>query len=592
MAREQPKKGKATSKSRSSGGKLNPGASLVASAEKVDSVNSQNMQRLFQPWQLQSLGMYDQLPEIKFAAMFVARPLEKLRLYVAVKDARGVPGEEASEEAQAILDRVQDPGGGRGVMLSTYGRLMFLCGEGRLICTPSADKEDADGEKWEFVSTLELRVNPGKPPTYTRIMAPQLGPKELADAGDNEFEMQPETARVYRFYRRHPAYSQLADASMQACLGTCEELLLLSAAVRAHTVSRLAGSGILVIPEEISPAPPDPVGDEDPMVDVFLEDLTESMVNPIKDPTDASAAIPLIVRGQAEYCKEIRHISIHDPGAVYPEKELRNEVIGRIATGLDIPKEVLTGVTDANHWTAWQVDEQTWVSHQEPLARMFCEDLTASYYRAAAKEAGLENWEDLVVTYDSASVVNHPNRSDDAKELHAAGVISDEALRKANGFTDKDAPTDEEMERRKPPEEQPVEEMVYGKDAENVDKTMPDEDEARAAKDEKQKQLVAGAAAVGIYRARELAGSRLRSKAQGDAVQKLLVDGLPSHLVASALGPDVVNGGAPELVRGAASMLAVSLTAMGIANADEIALDVEAYAARTLFEAEPAPYPV
>ena len=57
------KPGKATSRAR---GKLK---SLVASAARIDGKDSQQMQRLFQPWQAQALSMYDQLPEIKFAAM-------------------------------------------------------------------------------------------------------------------------------------------------------------------------------------------------------------------------------------------------------------------------------------------------------------------------------------------------------------------------------------------------------------------------------------------------------------------------------------------------------------------------------------------
>jgi hypothetical protein len=49
-----------------------------------------------------------------------------------------------------------------------------------------------------------------------------------------------------------------------------------------------------------------------------------------------------------------------DPTQLYPETGLRREAVERLAIGLDMPPEVLLGLGDSNHWSAWQVDEQTW----------------------------------------------------------------------------------------------------------------------------------------------------------------------------------------------------------------------------------------
>ena len=63
------------------------------------------------------------------------------------------------------------------------------------------------------------------------------------------------TAVGYRLWQRHPRFSMLADSTMMGVLELCEELLLLTQSVRARARSRLAGSGILLIDERISPPP-------------------------------------------------------------------------------------------------------------------------------------------------------------------------------------------------------------------------------------------------------------------------------------------------------------------------------------------------
>ncbi len=587
-------------------GKL-PG--LTASAVPVTAANASNMQRLFQPWQPQAMSMYDIIGEVRFVANTIAKPLERVKLTVSLLDAQGNVEKEADDQAQALLERVQDPGGGRTTMMRKFGLLYFLIGEARLMCTP--DQEMPNGEKWETVSPLELRVNPGNPPTYTRIRAPQLGPIELSQAPDDQFAEVTQGVRVYRFWNQHPAYTELADASMQACISVCQELLLLGASVKAHTRNRIAGSGFLLIPTEISPNPIQPQeGDEDPVSDPFLQELTETMIASLKDPDDAGAAVPGIIRGMAESLKEVRHLSIHDPAAIYPQKELRDECIGRLATGLDVPREVLLGLDDANHWTGWQVAEQTWTTFQQPVVQAWCDNLTAAYLRRAAKEEGIADWARLAVTFDPASVVNHPDRSADARELHDRIVISDEALRIANGFTDDDAPDEEEYKKRVGiklgdpelavtgdlPEPAPVPEALGGPalEAENPDgtpvdsaadaeKKIPNREDSVTEEKGKQDPTVTAAAAFGVTRGRELAGARVRSRMNG---RSSTIDGVPNDQVCATVGA-VAGTDASSLVAGAATTVATTLRRLGVERAEEIGLAVEAHAAATLFDPEP-----
>lgn len=646
------------------------GGSLIASAIRMTRRDSDMARRVVQGWQTRSFLYYEQCGECWYAAQFYARALAKLELSVKrIDPAAPTGGEEDVEVAnlQDYITRIQDPGGGRANLLGAYGRLMFLTGEGYLLVTnpdePSSaygpgaavaddgyegeddgddtaalaveDDADQQTEVWEFVSTDELRATGDG--TYTRYKAPSLNAEEIvSDDDEANWEPLPGGAIAYRFWRRHPRYSALADAPMRGVLDLFEELLILTMAVRARAVSRVAGSGILLLPEELSPAPLKPTGDENPLEDEFVRDLTESMVQPIKDQGTASAVVPFVVRGQAQYLAEVRHLPLSDPTQFYPETGLRTECIRRIAIGLDMPPEALIGTEDANHWTAWSIDEQTWKAHLQPIAQGLVDDLTAAYLRPAMAADGVANPEQYVVVYDASAVINHPDRTQDAKDLWDRLVISDEALREANGFEDDDAPDEAEWLRRAGFLMHDSSMAAYGIPAVRgniepqpgqVESAVPDPNvtgsppstppppgtpaasggtEAPAPPTGTEQQAgppitgaangaqVAAACRVALMRCREKAGSRIRSRCAAIPEANQLIDGVPNALVASGVGRDrvasILPGVTPrELVRGGAAPLVAALVDFGMdrSAAANLAQSVERHAAQTLYVEHP-----
>jgi hypothetical protein len=595
----------------------------------IDAAASQRL--LLQGWQWESFRYYNTIGEVNFCAQFYARALQNLRLYVGVKDDNGEIEEvDDNPAAYEILDDVQDPGGGRAGMLSAYGQLRWLIGEGYMLVTPSDDPSEPRNQ-WEFVSPSELRVWEG--PGLIRQESPGLPQRQIYYVEDpNEWDpADPKQGIVYRYWRRHPQFSAQADAPMRGCLLICDELERLTAAVRARAVSRIAGAGILLVPDEISPPPPEALGDEAPLEDIFLRELVAGALNPIQDPGTASAVFPVLVRGAAEYLKEMRLLQIHDPNQTYPEEGLRSEAIRRLALSLDMPPEILLGTSDVNHWNAWQIDEQTWKAHLQPVARAFCEDLTSSYFRPAARDAGVANWQQLVVWYDAAEVVNHPDKSKDAKDLYDRRAIGKEALREANGFDDDDAPGPDELNEMigveihdgslalygipsvraniepEPGEIEGAQGTVQGPtgplQGADVEKTPPEpaappEDNALTSA-----ARIDLAAEFAIERCRELAGSRLiarlrRSEVGRDCPECLeAMRKVPHGMVASALAEiaqhRVITGLPPaaELVQGGAEMFTARLVAWGVDSrrASRLADTVEAHAARTLFSQDPPP---
>lgn len=611
---------------------------LAASAVRVDpgkqvpAIDAGASQRLvLQGWQFESFRYYNTIGEVNFAGQFYARALQNLRLYVGRKDSNNEIEEvDNNPAAMEILDDVQDPGGGRAAMLGAYGQLMWLIGEGYMLVTPPDEGEFRN--KWEFVSPSELRVWGGTG-GLIRQDAPGLPERSIRYAPSGVVDpSDPETGVVYRYWRRHPQFSGQADAPMRGVLAICDELERLTAAVRSRAVSRLAGPGLLLIPDEISQPPPEPIGDEDPEADIFLRDLIDATISPISDPGTASAQVPLLVRGAAEYLKEIRHVQIHDPTQTYPEEGLRTECIRRIALGLDMPPEVLLGTSDLNHWNAWSVSEEVWRSHLQPVAQRFCEDLTSSYFRPAARDAGVDGWEDLVVWYDAAGIINHPDRGKDALDVYDRGGLSLESLREAKGFDDDDAPPEQDRAERigiatrdsslawygipsirtGGIEPQPGE-IETGQGTQTAPGGPPESTGAEVAKEPPANPAdepvtasakLVGAAELTVERCRELAGSRLRTQITrgpaegrcGDCIT--MIRGVPNSLVASTLGTggDTTALGLPaprELVAGGAIGFRDKAVAWGI-DPDRAALlaeQVEQHAARTLFEAVPPDLP-
>lgn len=597
--------------------------------------DGQKFRRLSQPWQDTVFTYYHTVPECWYAAQYYARSLSMVRVFAARKNDQGEVNElPAGDPASKLLARIQDPGGGTSQLFAAYGRLRFLIGEGFLICT-----REPGVERWEFLSPRELRVYQDNK-TYVRVRAPGLDPEELDELSEDELaklaeDLQegPQTspsklnrneAAVWRLWNRDPEYSWWADAPTRAVLDLFEELLLLQLAVRARAKSRLAGAGILLLAQELDFGSPDGAdAPEDPQVSPFMARLQKAMVTPIKDPGTAMAVVPLVATIPAEMMENAaKLIKIHDPKETYPEEGLRQECIRRIATGLDMPQEILLGMADVNHWGSWQIDETSYKTHIRPVIQQLCSDLTSSYLRPSAELEEIEGWESLLVGYDAAELVNHPDRGKDAKDLREFGGISLESLREATGFNDSDAldlKSDDgkiwlATQFKDPsllpealrPEEATAPEGQLGEppDEQGPPDTKPQEDEDPQANAEQTAEAVAAAAVAELeenrvaaitaatqfatLRAREVAGSRLRSRVNGDHKD------VPNVELAQSLGAETVAGmglQASGLVQGGTDLYEQVLRSTMDVDADmarRLGELVRAHAAKHLFEDVPA----
>jgi hypothetical protein len=100
--------------------------------------------------------------------------------------------------------------------------------------------------------------------------------------------------------------------------------------------------------------------------DDFEEQLIDAMTTPIKDEDSASAVVPLIIRGPAELGDAIKQFKFER--SFDPALALRaDRVLERILQGIDVPKDIITGLANVKYSNALQIDETLYKTHIEPL---------------------------------------------------------------------------------------------------------------------------------------------------------------------------------------------------------------------------------
>lgn len=374
---------------------------------------------------------YDTVPELRYGATWISNALSRARLYVGMPDGDG-QSEPVPVETPLILDILNQLGGGfsgQAELLRRVAIHLTIPGETYIIGV-----DTAFGRKWLAVSADELTMR------GTDIFV-TLTP------GDAPTLLEPTTSLIIRVWRPHARDGLKPDSPTRALLPVLKELVELSAHVAATIESRLAGAGVFIVPESATSTNPGG-GEGDPLVDdPFVADLIDAMVTPTQDRDSAASIVPMVIKVPDGSVDNFKHITF---ATEFDERveALREAAQKRVAIGMDMPFEILLGLGDSNHWSAWQIEESAVKIHIEPLLGLICDALTEQYLRPALAAAGVAGADELVIWYDTSELVLRPNQGPEARELYDKGLLSGDATRRASGFSDEDAPSDEETIRR------------------------------------------------------------------------------------------------------------------------------------------------
>lgn len=405
-------------------------------------------------WQRQAWGYRDLIGELRGALQFRARNIMRARFFVAEvlddddepipvahrheRDADGNPTERAQRvtvspelcaAAEAELARLPLDAGFS--FLGVWSENFDVAGEcwlyGRV-------HPDTGVEEWSIRAFDDVQ-----PQGNNVTIRDELGQPRMVDLSENSGE------ELYRLWVPHPRHPHLADSALNACIDVLEDICLTGREMRAASRSRIAANGILKVPVGLLNQRNVNEDDEREPVDRFQADLTAAFLAPISNEGEPGAVVPAMIWGSIEDLQALEHLRFEREDSPTLIDKQKNS-LGRMGNSIDVPPEIITGMADVNHWTAWQIDASTFRNYLEPGLRLMVDSLTGCFLRSALRgQFPAEELKKIRIWYDAGSITENPNRRQDTLDAWDRGSISPDTLRRELGFNDGDAPTMEEM---------------------------------------------------------------------------------------------------------------------------------------------------
>lgn len=408
-------------------------ASLTAavSTVQIGGVGWQTWRPGSRTWQSEAWRLYDITGALRFVANWVGNSVSRCRLYVAEVDDTGEAGKETEDaEVAALASTPLGSGPAKDEALRLAAINLFVPGE----CYIIAESETGDGgdDCWYVISGQQMRRS-----------GDQLVIRRPLQLGGGDHTYREGIDLILRVHTPHPADTDEADSPTRSAIPDLREIEALRKREFAELDSRLAGSGLLLVPEGMSY----PHGDDDPNdAASFSKLLGETMGVSLTNRASAQAMVPIITAVPMDALGKIQHLTFWSELSeqLLP---LREAAVTSLAQSLDVPAEILLGQADSNHWTAWQISEDAVSTQIVPILSRIADALTTGYLQGALEAMGLDP-DKYVYAFDTAPLTTRPNRSADALNYHQAMLLSDEAAVEAGAFRQDQMPKQEERLRR------------------------------------------------------------------------------------------------------------------------------------------------
>jgi hypothetical protein len=154
----------------------------------------------------------------------------------------------------------------------------------------------------------------------------------------------------------------------------------------------------------------------------------------------------VLATGPGELGAQIKHITFARQSDEWLVGRMEN-IMNRILQGIDMPKEIVTGMQRVRYSNAVVIDEGMYKANIEPLALVFVDALTQVYLRPVLKAQGFTDAEldNIVVWYDPSEIVTRPNKEDEATQGTDRLLLSPAAWRREHGYPESDAPDEEDL---------------------------------------------------------------------------------------------------------------------------------------------------
>lgn len=429
---------------------LTAAAQIMSNVEQVRQVPNET-------WQQEVWSFYESLGEFNYGVEWFGETLSRVRLTAA----KVTPGGDEPEiintgPVSDLVSRFMGGVDGHAQLLRSLAVQLSVAGDAYFVGREVTDADitygilmdaepDVSGHIWTVHPVNTIRRN-------------RRGISSFLKRGrqDHSWEMQVDEgvwvpisheSLVMRIWDRNERYPWRAMSPAKAALPIMREIDMYNRHIIASLVSRIAMNGMLFIPDEVVlPSSPQYENASDP----FIAEMLDIMMTAIKNPGSAAAAAPMPIRIPSEYIDKFKHLTFATAldGTVF---QSRADAIRRLATTLNLPAEVITGMGDVNHWSAWQLSEDAIKIHVAPKVELITRALTLGYLhpmlRAMGEDTRDADGSRYIIWYDVSELTQRPDRSGSAITLRDMMIISDAAARRETGFDEADAPTDDELEK-------------------------------------------------------------------------------------------------------------------------------------------------
>jgi hypothetical protein len=393
-------------------------------------------------WQSEIWRLYDVVPEFSRGANWVGSACSRVRIYVAEVDEAGEVQQEVPKKSPYAKysyhlfggpARQQDLLRLMGVDLTVSGEFWILGIDG------DADTED----KWYAVSRNELqRVQM----TIATDTEPLIGePPEVYEFFDGKMRHQLIEGEdiMYRCWTPHPYRTWNADSPGRSLQMVLVELEILTQYILAQARSRLASAGVWIWPSGTD----FPSADDNPVTaDSLMDRMLKAGEQNMKSFGSASQVLPMIVEMPEKVFDRIKAPIVFGSELSKEAMELRRELRERLAAGMDIAPEIVTGMGEATGWNTFSITADTVETVVKPIMARICNAATQVYLWPALKAAG-KPWKRYKFWFDTAALTIRPQRLKETMELRQMGIVSDAEVLKAADLPPSAAITKEERER-------------------------------------------------------------------------------------------------------------------------------------------------
>ena len=398
-------------------------------------------------WQVEGWRHYDRGGELHAVANVVANMASQCEIFIA-KKVEGEAGKRADDSKVSVLsDQIYGGAEERPELVRLAALNLFVAGE-YFNYIESAVGETTD--RWMVLSVTQIKRAAGDP--KLEFMRPhKYGGGKIAywipegrDKAKDAARAKENTGVLIRTWTPHGQMPDHADSSVRSAIVVLNLIEQYDKRSSAQNDSRLAGAGIMFLPDSLD----FPRGDDEEGAtpgEALEARLGDAAGRTLKDPSNARSLVPIMATVNGDHIKDIKWQTFETPLDAETSARL-DQCIRRLALSLDVPPEMLLGLGGMNHWGAWQAETSTHKTFVAPLLARICNALTEGWLQPLLKEMGLDP-DEYMVWFDMSPLTVHANRLADAVQLYNLGLINGDAVLEAANFPKSSSHTPESFQR-------------------------------------------------------------------------------------------------------------------------------------------------